>query len=230
MKLFGINNIISDVLPQDKEREVSKIQKQGKKVAFVGDGINDSPALVKADVGIAIGSGTDIAIESADIILMKDSLLDVVSAIDLSKAVIRNIKMNLFWAFFYNIVGIPIACGIFYLGFGLKLNPMLGAAAMSLSSVCVVTNALRLRRFKPKYEKEVKNKMSKNTKIVTIEGMHCNHCKITVEKALNSLEGVIDTQVDLEKKQAVIELNQDVEDSKIKGVVEEEGFEVKGIN
>ncbi len=148
-KQLGMNNVISEVLPQDKEKAVQKLQEQGKTVAFVGDGINDSPALVKADVGLAIGSGTDIAIDSADVVLIKNNLEDVVTAMDLSKAVIRNIKMNLFWAFFYNCVGIPIAAGVFYLGFGLKLNPMIGAAAMSLSSVCVVTNALRLRKFKP---------------------------------------------------------------------------------
>ena len=144
-KQIGIDNIIAEVLPQDKEKQVSKLQKEGKKVAFVGDGINDSPAISRADVGIAIGSGTDIAIESADIVLMKNSLIDVVSSIDLSKAVIRNIKMNLFWAFFYNCIGIPIACGVLY---PITLNPMIGALAMSLSSVCVVTNALRLRKFK----------------------------------------------------------------------------------
>ena len=149
-KDLGIENVISEVLPQDKEKEVSKLQKQGKRVAFVGDGINDSPALVKADIGIAIGSGTDIAIESADIVLMKNNLLEVITAIDLSKAVIKNIKMNLFWAFFYNIIGIPIAAGVFYLTLGWKLNPMISAGAMSLSSVCVVTNALRLRKFKSK--------------------------------------------------------------------------------
>lgn len=152
-KELNIENVVSEVLPQEKEKEVAKLQKQGRKVAFVGDGINDSPGLVKADIGIAIGSGTDIAIESADIILMKNSLLDVVTAIDLSKTVIKNIKINLFWAFFYNIICIPIACGVFYLNFGVKLNPMIGALAMSLSSVCVVTNALRLRKFKNKYVK-----------------------------------------------------------------------------
>ena len=151
-----IDKVVSEVLPQDKEKEVSKLQGQGKKVAFVGDGINDSPALVKSDVGLAIGSGTDIAIESADIVLMKNNLLDVVTAIDLSKAVIKNIKMNLFWAFFYNSIGIPIAAGVFYLSLGWKLNPMLGAAAMSLSSVCVVTNALRLRKFKSRFKVTVK--------------------------------------------------------------------------
>ena len=145
-----IENVISEVLPQDKQNEVSKLQSLGKKVAFVGDGINDSPALVKADVGLAIGSGTDIAVESADIVLIKNSLLDVVTAIQLSKAVIKNIKMNLFWAFFYNVIGIPVACGLFYMSIGLKLNPMIGALAMSLSSVCVVLNALRLNTFKAK--------------------------------------------------------------------------------
>ncbi len=147
-----INNYIAEVLPQDKEKEVLRLQEQGKNVAFVGDGINDSPALVRADVGLAIGSGTDIAIESADIVLIKNSLLDVVTAINLSKAVIKNIKMNLFWAFFYNVIGIPIACGLFYTSFGLKLNPMIGALAMSLSSLCVVLNALRLNTFKVKYK------------------------------------------------------------------------------
>lgn len=149
---LDINKVIAEVLPQDKEKEVAKLQESGKKVAFVGDGINDSPALVKADVGLAIGSGTDIAIESADIVLIKNNLTDVVTAIDLSREVIKNIKMNLFWAFFYNIIGIPIACGLFYTSFGLKLNPMIGALAMSFSSVCVVLNALRLNTFKAKYK------------------------------------------------------------------------------
>lgn len=159
---------------------------------------------------------------------MKDNLLDVVALIDLSKAVIRNIKMNLFWAFFYNVIGIPIACGVFYLSLGLKLNPMLGAAAMSLSSVCVVTNALRLKRFKPKY-KEVRSKMSENVKTISIEGMHCNHCKMTVEKVLGGLDGITNVEVDLENKNAVIKFSKDVEDSKIREVIEEEGFEVKEI-
>lgn len=167
---LGIDKVISEVLPQDKEKEVENLQKQGKKVAFVGDGINDSPALVKSDVGIAIGSGTDVAIESADSVIMKDSLLDVVKAIDLSRAVIRNIKINLFWAFFYNCIGIPVACGIFYPRFGIKLNPMIGVAAMSLSSICVVTNALRLRKFKSNINNE-KKEVSKMIKTISIEGM-----------------------------------------------------------
>ncbi len=232
---LGLDKVISEVLPQDKEREVAKLQEQGKKIAFVGDGINDSPALVKADVGLAIGSGTDIAIDSADVVLMKNSLLDVVTALNLSKAVIRNIKMNLFWAFFYNCIGIPIAAGVFYLGFGLKLNPMIGALAMSLSSVCVVTNALTLRRFgthkgkariDPKHKK-IKKEEKKMTKTIFIEGMQCNHCKMTVEKALGAIEGIEKVEVNLEDKKAVIEMTKEIEDSKMKEVIEEAGFTVK---
>ena len=227
-KELGIDKVVSEVLPQDKEKEVAKLQKQGKKVAFIGDGINDSPALVKADVGIAIGSGTDIAIESADIVLMKDNLLDSVKAIALSKAVIRNIKMNLFWAFFYNTIGIPIACGIFYPIFGLKLNPMIGAAAMSLSSVCVVTNALRLRNFQSNFKKE-EGFMNEIVKTIDIEGMQCNHCKMTVEKALGQLDGVTKVEVSLEEKKAVITSQKEIEDSKIKEIIANVGFEVTGI-
>lgn len=248
-KQLGINNVISEVLPQDKEKEVSKLQKQDKKVAFVGDGINDSPALAKADVGLAIGSGTDIAIESADVVLMKDSLLDVVTAIDLSKAVIKNIKMNLFWAFFYNCIGIPVAAGIFYLSFGLKLSPMIGAAAMSLSSVCVVTNALRLRGFKAKFKEGLNTKASinsnvdvncevkcknnfkeediMNTKTIIVEGMQCNHCKMTVEKALEAIEGVEKVEVNLENKNVTIQSNKEIDNTKIREVIEKIGFKVK---
>ncbi len=240
-KEVGIDTVISEVLPQDKEKEVAKLQENGKKVVFVGDGINDSPALVKADVGIAIGSGTDIAIEAADIVLMKDNLLDVVTAIRLSKAVIRNIKMNLFWAFFYNIIGLPIACGAFYFSLGLKLNPMIGALAMSLSSVCVVTNALRLKNFKPKFQvpitieredlkhKEKGKEVIKQMKTIKIEGMQCNHCKMTVEKALKSIDGITKVEVNLENKSAIIENEKEIEDSQIKEVIEAEGFQVMNI-
>ena len=223
---LGIEKVVSEVLPQDKEKEVAKLQARGKKVAFVGDGINDSPALVKSDVGLAIGSGTDIAIESADVVLMKNSLLDVVAAIDLSKAVIRNIKMNLFWAFFYNSIGIPVAAGALYLSLGIKLNPMIGAAAMSLSSVCVVTNALRLKKFKVKYNKEEK-KMK--TKTIIIEGMQCNHCKMSVEKALNSMEEISKVEVNISDKTAKIELVKEIDNSKLKSTIEELGFTVKEI-
>lgn len=230
-KQIAIDKIISEVLPQDKEKEVFKLQKQGKKVAFVGDGINDSPALVKADVGLAIGSGTDIAIESADIVLMKNSLLDVVTAIDLSKKVIRNIKMNLFWAFFYNTIGIPVAAGIFYSSFGFKLNPMIGAAAMSLSSVCVVTNALRLKNFKSNFKNinKEENIMKENTKTILIEGMQCNHCKMTVEKVLSSIDGVTRAEVNLENKCAVIETSKEIDENKINELITEAGFEVREI-
>lgn len=236
-KELQINKVVSEIMPADKEKEVSKLQQNGKKVAFVGDGINDSPALVRADVGLAIGSGTDIAIESADIVLMKNTLLDVVTAIDLSKEVIHNIKMNLFWAFFYNIIGIPVAAGAFYLSLGWKLSPMFGALAMSLSSVCVVTNALRLRKFKPKFDvnviedktqaKEIMEEKIMNTKIITVEGMQCNHCKMTVEKVLGVLEGVEKVEVNLENKTVAIEMSKEVADSKIKEVIEEAGFTVK---
>lgn len=239
-KEVGIDKIISEVLPQDKEKEVSKLQESGKKVAFVGDGINDSPALVKADVGLAIGSGTDIAIESADVVLMKNSLLEVDTAIALSKSVIKNIKMNLFWAFFYNIIGIPVASGLFYLSVGLKLNPMIGAAAMSLSSVCVVTNALRLRYFKNKniiqeelcINDKCDVKINKNIeeekimKTISIEGMQCNHCKMTVEKALGTIDGITNVEVSLENKTAIIETSKEISDDTIKNVIEDSGFTV----
>lgn len=254
-KETGIDKVISEVLPQEKEIEVSKLQKQGKKVAFVGDGINDSPALVKSDVGLAIGSGTDIAIESADIVLIKNDLLDVVSAIDLSKATINNIKMNLFWAFFYNAIGIPVAAGVFFSSFGFKLNPMIGALAMSFSSVCVVTNALRLRNFKPRFLKrlkkenlldkyyiennkiteENKNKeseeksMSEFIKEVNIEGMSCNHCKMSVEKAVGNIKGVTSVEVSLENKNAIVKSNVEIDEEKIKNAIEEEGFKVVDI-
>jgi Cu+-exporting ATPase len=237
VKELEIEKVVSEILPADKEKEVAKLQESGKKVAFVGDGINDSPALARADVGLAIGSGTDIAIESADIVLMKDSLLDVVTAIDLSKAVIRNIKTNLFWAFFYNAIGIPVAAGVFFLSLGWRLNPMIGALAMSLSSVCVVTNALRLRKFEPEVhvskaknkidDKEIKGERIMNTKTIVIEGMQCNHCKMTVEKVLVGLDGVEKVEVNLSDKTATIEMSKEIADSKLKEVIEEAGFILK---
>lgn len=219
--------VIAEVLPQDKEQHVRELQKQGHKVIMVGDGINDAPALMRADVGIAMTSGTDIAIDSADIVLMKNDLNDVVSAIELSHAVIKNIKENLFWAFFYNIIGIPIAAGLFYPMFGLLLDPMFAAAAMSLSSVFVVSNALRLRLFKPK--KTQKNKEKKIMKTINIEGMMCAHCQAHVEKALNEIEGVKAT-VDLKNNCAHIELLKEVDDAILIKAVKDAGYSVKGIS
>lgn len=230
---LGIDRVISEVLPQDKEQEIRNIQNVGKKVAMVGDGINDAPALARADVGIAIGAGTDVAIESADIVLMKSDLLDAVTAVQLSKAVIKNIKENLFWAFFYNSIGIPLAAGIFYSILGWKLNPMFAAAAMSLSSVCVVTNALRLKFFKPNYraykniesQKIIEKEVDNMEKTIVIEGMSCGHCTARVEKALNSLDGVNAT-VDLDKKSAFVTLSKDISDDILKKAVVDAGYEV----
>lgn len=239
-KRLGIAEVIAEVLPGEKEEKIRMLKEQGKKVAMIGDGINDAPALASADVGIAIGAGTDVAMESADIILMKSDLRDAVTAIRLSKAVIRNIKENLFWAFFYNSVGIPLAAGVLYPFFGLKLNPMFGAAAMSLSSVCVVTNALRLRRFKEaakragteagrKEEPDNKNMIKeekKMTKTMIVEGMSCGHCTARVQKALEAVEGVASVEMSLEEKSAVIVLDQEVSEETLKGAVTEAGYEV----
>ncbi|MEG1380886.1 MAG: heavy metal translocating P-type ATPase [Ruthenibacterium sp.] len=204
--LVGIPHVIAGVLPQQKEAEVAKLQQAGKIVAMVGDGINDAPALARADVGIAIGAGTDVAIESADIVLMNSNLQDAVTAIHLSKAVLRNIKQNLFWAFFYNSVGIPLAAGVLYPLFGLKLSPMFGAAAMSLSSVCVVTNALRLKRFKAQNQLNISQKQEEikmKTITVKIDGMMCAHCTAHVEEALRKTAGVSNVAVSLADKEAV---------------------------
>lgn len=240
-KQAGINKVIAEVLPTDKEEHVKKLMEAGHKVAMVGDGINDSPALARADVGIAIGAGTDVAIESADIVLMHSSLKDVATAIDLSKAVIRNIKQNLFWAFFYNSVGIPLAAGVFYLSLGWKLSPMFGAAAMGMSSVCVVSNALRLRGFKPK---NIKNNKSGNDEIVLIEnnekkkegktmttvinvnGMMCGHCKATVEKVTKAVEGVSNSIVNLDEKNVTIEYAEGTDLEKVKKAITDAGYEV----
>lgn len=233
--------VIAEVLPQDKEREVRRLQEQGKKVAMIGDGINDAPALMRADVGVAIGAGTDIAMESADIILMKSDLMDAVTAIELSHATIRNIKENLFWAFFYNACGIPLAAGVFYPFLEWKLNPMFAAAAMSFSSAFVVGNALRLRLFRPKYaktttalpkediQKELNHKEEIGMKkVLKIEGMMCNHCTGRVEKALNDLDGVT-AEVSLEGKSATVTLSKDVSDETLVQTVTDAGYEVVDI-
>lgn len=250
-KQMNIDNIVADVMPQQKEENVKLLQQKGKTVAMIGDGINDAPALARADVGIAIGAGTDIAIESADIVLMRSNLQDAVTAIQLSRAVIRNIKENLFWAFFYNAIGIPLAAGVFYGLLGWKLSPMFAAAAMSLSSVCVVLNALRLKFFKPheylqqkegdeperKIETEItdiktiqQNAKEKKimTKTIQIKGMSCGHCAVSVEKSLNAIEGV-QAKVNLDQNNATVSVQNLVEDSTLKQAVEDAGYEVESI-
>ena len=238
---LGVNRVVAEVLPQDKEKTVAELQAQGKRVAMVGDGINDAPALARADVGLAIGAGTDVAIESADVVLMKSDLLDAVTAVQLSRKVIRNIKENLFWAFIYNIIGIPLAAGVWYPLFQLQLSPMFGAAAMSLSSVCVVSNALRLKFFRPERRespaapvsegtpKSVETKgTSAMTKTMSINGMMCAHCQAHVEKALNAIDGV-EAKVNLETKTATLTLSKDVSDDVLRGAVTEAGYEVVSI-
>jgi len=252
-KELGVTSVLAEVLPQDKERKVRQLQEQGKKVAMVGDGINDAPALARADVGLAIGAGTDVAIESADIVLMKSDLLDAAAAVELSRAAIRNIKQNLFWAFFYNSLGIPLAAGVFYAALQWQLNPMFAAAAMSMSSVTVVSNALRLRLFKSRFKTEVpgapagdgagaearpreinqetQRKQGGNDmkKTMKIEGMMCAHCTGRVEKALSAVDGVSAVEMSLEGKSATLTLNKEVEDQVLTDAVTQAGYEVVSI-
>ncbi|MBE6948082.1 MAG: heavy metal translocating P-type ATPase [Ruminococcaceae bacterium] len=230
-KTAGIDHIVSDVLPGDKASVIKQLQAQGKKVLMVGDGINDAPALVTADVGMAIGAGTDIAMESADVVLMSSRLSAVAGAIALSKATIRNIKQNLFWAFFYNCLGIPVAAGVLFVPFGIQLSPMIGAAAMSMSSVFVVSNALRLRRFSYKkkeaaIEETVQKEEKDMTTVLKVEGMMCVHCKATVEKVCKAVPGAEDAVVDLQQKTVTVTGNAD-KDALSKAITDA-GYEVIG--
>lgn len=222
-KEVGITRVISDVMPDEKQKVVKEEQAKGKQVAMVGDGVNDAPALMCADIGIAIGRGADIALDAADIILVSNSLNAVYSAIQLSRRTIRNIKGNLFWAFFYNAIGILFAAGTFYYAFHIKLNPMISALAMSFSSVFVVTNALRLNTFKT-IKKGEKKKMEKYT--IQIEGMMCKHCQARVEKALQGVAGVHEVTVSLEQKNAVVTCEGVSKEALVQAVTEA-GYEAK---
>ena len=231
-KQAGINEVIAGVLPDEKESVIKKLSAQGK-TAMVGDGINDAPALTSADVGIAIGAGTDVAIDAADVVLMNSSLLGVPNAVKLGRAVLRNIRQNLFWAFIYNIIGIPLAAGAFISILGWSMNPMFGAAAMSLSSFCVVTNALRLNFVKLteiKSDKPIKTESIKEEKkmatTLKIEGMMCPHCEARVKSALESLAEVDSADVSHEKGTAVVNLNAEISADKLKETVEAQGYKV----
>ena len=224
----GITHVISDVLPGDKAGTILSLQQQGHKVLMVGDGINDAPALVTADVGMAIGNGTDIAVKSADIVLMNGSLTSVSQAIALSKATLRNIKQNLFWAFFYNCLGIPVAAGVLYPIWGIQLSPMIGAAAMSFSSIFVVTNALRLRFFKSKGRTVADQVEPKGEKImetiIKVDGMMCTHCKARVESVCKAVAGTQDAVVDLQAKIVTVTGTANME--QLKAAIVEAGYEV----
>jgi len=223
---LSIKEVRAEVLPQEKEQVIAHLQANREHVAMAGDGVNDAPALARAEVGISFHTGTDVAAETADIVLMRDDLRDIGVAFELSAAVLKNIKENLFWAFFYNVIGIPLAAGLFYVPFGWKLNPVFAAAAMSVSSLCVVTNALRLRFFKPCYQSREEKVMRKT---LVIQGMMCGHCAAHVARALNSIEGVR-AEVNLDKKTAVVESAQEIPDEVLIQAVQNAGYEVVSIH
>ena len=253
-KKVGVDEVIAEVLPEDKEKAVRKYQENGSMTAMVGDGINDAPALARASVGIAIGAGTDIAIESADLVLMRSDLMDVPGALQLGRATLKNIKENLFWALFYNAICIPVAAGVLYPAFGIRLSPMIGAFAMSFSSVFVVSNALRLRFFKPKYTSEesgverdenngscriintvfdrVMTEEKENgamEKRIGVEGMMCQHCVKHVHDALASLSGVESVEVSLEERSAVVRCSAEVSNADLEKAVVDAGYEVTSV-
>lgn len=244
-KSLDIDELIAEVLPHEKEAVIRRLQSDGKKVAMVGDGINDAPALMRADIGIAIGSGTDIAVESADVVLLRHQLLDVVNVFDISRTVMKHIRQNLFWAFFYNIIGIPLAAGVFFSGLGWQLDPMFAAAAMSLSSVTVVLNALRINRFKAiesntgnptsiklgDNQETIYNQLNTqnmSVKTMLVEGMTCGHCVMRVQKALNAIDGV-EASVDLNSKTATLKISGAIDDQVLSNAVTDAGYEVKSI-
>ena len=235
-KLAGVDEVIAGVMPDGKEKVVAELKKQGK-VLMVGDGINDAPALTRADIGMAIGSGTDIAIDAADVVFMKSKLTDVPAAVRLSRKTLRNIHENLFWAFIYNVIGIPLAAGVWIPLLGWQLNPMFGAAAMSLSSFCVVTNALRLNFFditNPKKDRKIKYKSKKDdntmTKTMKIDGMMCSHCEGRVKQSLEGLAQVSQAEVSHEKGTAVVTLTAEVSNDVLKKTVEDQGYNVISIS
>ena len=245
-KDIGIANVISDVLPSEKAKVIKELKEKNKNVMMCGDGINDSPALANADIGVSVNSGTDIAMDSSDVILTKNNLGSILNLIKISKKTVRNIKQNLFWAFFYNIIGIPLAAGVWIPFFGWQLNPMFGAAAMSLSSFCVVTNALRLNLvdvYSTRHDKKRRNQSetvyrdnhiegkgeNTMTKTMKIEGMMCGHCEARVKKCLETLDGVESAEVSHEKGTAVVTLSAEVADEVLKKAVEEQDYMVKEI-